>query len=177
MNSALFSDIDGVFHPSTAIRGIDLSRLGVLPRLEIQRLNLFRWCARLDDVLRRAEAAHPGTPPIMLFVHSNWRRLPWSTNSFLVDALGPLGHRFAGVTPPDMGRQQSIESLCERLDITNRLILDDASAEFGPDTPGLVITDPLLGVSAPAVMAKVEAWALERGAAAAIRPQRATARP
>lgn len=166
MSLGLFTDIDGVFHPSTAIRGIDLSMLGVNPQREIQRLNLFRWTSRLESVLARAEAANPGCEPIMLFVHSNWRKLPWATNSFLANALGPLGHRFAGVTSAELARQDSIENLCERAGISTRLILDDASREFRPGTPGLVVTDPLLGVSAPDVLAQAEAWALEHLGAA-----------
>lgn len=158
----LFTDIDGVFHPSTAIRGVDLSMLGVNPEQEIRRLNLFRWTSRLEAVLARAEAANPGCEPIMLFVHSNWRKLPWATNSFLQSALGPLGHRFAGVTSAELTRQDSIENLCERAGITSRLILDDAGQEFRPQTPGLVVTNPLLGVSAPSVLAQAEAWAHER---------------
>lgn len=132
-------------------------RLPVCPMDEVRRLDLFRWCDLLEDALAAGES--PGAQPTPIIVHSNWRRCTWATNDFLRSALGRLGHRFAGVTPSDMHRQDSIEHVCSRLGITSRLILDDSPREFLPGTAGLLLTNPLTGVNDPAVLGQVSAWA------------------
>lgn len=167
MPKALFCDFDGVFHPPTAIVGLDLALLAIAPGQVIRQRGLFRWCARLESALQDAEDA-AGTPVaeadrVLVVVHSNWARQPWITNAVLRDALGPLAHRYAGATDPSLPRQQAIDDFCARVGIDDRLILDDASAEFAPVTRGLVITNPLLGVSDPEVLYKIVTWASGAG--------------
>lgn len=151
---ALFSDIDGVFHPSNAIQGLDMATISFSGGAEYARYGLFRWTKMLEEALAESE------DEIFVIVHSSWRLQPWASARVVRDALGPLGHRFYGMTSPSLlGRQASIDDLCRRAGISDYLILDDARDEFAPRTPNLVVTNPLLGVSEAATLSTVRSWA------------------
>lgn len=148
----LFLDFDGVLHPSTAIVSIDRSALAIDPMQVISDHQLMRWAGLLEDDLSNA------SEDIAIAVHSSWRMTPWATNNVIVRALGPLGHRFAGVTRRELPRQASIEDLRERAGIADALIVDDDVQAFKPGTEGLVITNPLLGVSEERVRVAIRKW-------------------
>src|SRR6266568_3567357 len=93
---AVFADFDGVFHPSTAILGLDMPALAFQGREAFTRMGLFRWVQLLEDAL----ASSPDD--IMLIVHSSWRKQPWASSRVMRDVLGPLGHRYQGMTSPEM---------------------------------------------------------------------------
>lgn len=149
---AIFIDFDGVLHPSTATLGLDIPVLCFADGNGFRRVGLFCWAHLLEEVL----ASSPDE--ILLVVHSTWRQQPWATPRLLRELLGPLGHRYQGITAPHLSRQASIEDLCARAGIEDHLILDDARDEFDPDTCRLVITNPLLGISEPAALQAVRSW-------------------
>jgi hypothetical protein len=150
---AVFSDIDGVLHSPALLRGLDASTLAMAGATRMREMGLFCWADQLEAVLQEADAAAGHTVPLIL--HSTWRKQPWASMRLLRDALGPLGHRLEGMTSPDLDREASILELATRAGFDNFLVLDDASAEFDQGIKNLVITNPLLGVSDPAVLCKI----------------------
>jgi hypothetical protein len=154
---ALFSDIDGVLHPPSAIQGLSMATLALGRADTFARLGLFCWAGILEDLLVQTD------DDLGLIIHSTWRQQSWVSPQLMRAALGPLGHRFIGMTSPDLQRQASIEDLCQRAGISDRLILDDAGDEFAPGTPGLLVTNPLRGVSDPAIQDRLIEWS-HRGA-------------
>jgi hypothetical protein len=150
---ALFTDFEGVLHPSTAIRGLDMATISFGGGAQFAKHGLFRWASLLEEALSES------SDDICVVVHSSWRKQPWASQRLVRDALGPLGHRFHGMTTVDLPRQASIEDVCRRAGISDYMILDDARAEFRPGTPNLVITNPLLGVSEPAMIKAITSWA------------------
>jgi len=151
---AIFLDIDGVFHPSTAIEHLDLS---IPLMVSIEQHKLMRWCDELADLLE-------GHDDVMLFVHSTWRFQ--MQNADLRMALGErLGGHYQGVTNTDeRARFSSIEQLVSRAQLDDYLILDDARDEFPADCAALVLCNPLLGITENRVKNAVSTW-LQRSAA------------
>ncbi len=149
-------DIDGVLHPTAAIEGLSISEMTFSPKPTIEKHQLFRWCSQLEEALS-------GNPDIAILIHSNWRRQHWATNEFFRHALGPLGHRFIGIAPADLDREDSISNFCTRFDVQDCLIVDDAYMEFklGDQTPNLIVTDPLQGVNDTKVLSKISAWSIQ----------------
>lgn len=150
-------DIDGVLHPTDAIKDLKISKIAFNPEHTIERLNLFRWTTEL-------EVALAGDPNAVIVVHSSWRHQKWATNDFFRKALGPAGHRFIACTPNEKyEREESIYHFCKRIDATDCLIVDDAHGEFalGELTPNLVVTNPLTGINDPGVLQKISAWAAQ----------------
>ena len=90
---AVFLDIDGVFHPSTAIEGKDPA---IPMDVYAKNHDLLRWTPVLAEMLQ-------GHEDVMLFVHSNWRTAV--SNATLRELLGPLGkgRLFQGVTDVNVG--------------------------------------------------------------------------
>ena len=146
---AVFLDIDGVFHPSTAIEGKDPAiPMDVFARDH----DLLRWTPVLAELLH-------GHEDVMLFVHSNWRTAV--SNATLRELLGPLGkgRLFQGVTDVNVrDREPSIKAMVNQAQIDHFLILDDAYQEFSELVGNLVVCNPLLGVSDPEVQTKVRDW-------------------
>jgi HAD domain in Swiss Army Knife RNA repair proteins len=147
----VFLDFDGVVHPVSAIvdwrtlnvHGADIHNL-------IERRDLFRWLPLLKSRLE----AHPD---ILLAVHSGWRAV--LDNSKMKEVLGPdLSDRFIGVTSMEKTRYQGIIDMVDRADISQYLIIDDATHEFPQGLENLVATDPEVGVNDPAVLGRLEQW-------------------
>jgi len=131
----IFLDFDGILHPAGSPPG------AVLP---------FEWLPILERLLTP-------WPDVRLAVHSTWRY------SFkpdeLSELLGPLGPRFIGAVPRGPRAESILWFLHMNAAITSYLVLDDAPAEFPRGFPGnLVLCEPLLGISAPEVQARIEAW-------------------
>lgn len=152
MQKYLFIDIDGVLHPSVAILSFDVATVAMQGGDALKDAGLCCFSQNLEDVL--AESPYD----IRVVVHSSWRTKPWADSRLLRDVLGPLGHRFAGTTPPHMPRHQSILDVCQRAEIDDYLILDDAQDEFPRSASELVVTNPLLGVSDPGTLEAVRGW-------------------
>lgn len=153
MQKCLFIDIDGVLHPSTAILSCDVATVALRGGAALKDAGLCCFSQKLEDVLAESPC------DIGVVVHSSWRTKHWADSRLLRDVLGPLAHRFEGTTPPHMQRHQSILYVCQRAEIDDYLILDDAQDEFPPSALGLVVTNPLLGVSDPGALEAVRAWA------------------
>lgn len=153
MRKCLFIDIDGVLHPSTAILSCDVATVALRGGNALKDAGLCCFSQKLEDVLAESPC------DIGVVVHSSWRTKYWADSRLLRDVLGPLAHRFEGTTPPHMPRHQSILYVCQRAEIDDYLILDDAQDEFPPSASGLVVTNPLLGVSDPDALEAVRAWA------------------
>ncbi|WP_043288212.1 HAD domain-containing protein [Paraburkholderia oxyphila] len=109
-NLVLFLDFDGVLHP------YDEPALDENFRL-IQNPDLFKWRPVLEQLLEPF-------PDVRIVVSSDWRRL--FGDAALIELLGPLGERFAGVVE-GYGPTRAVEILTEvqRRSIAHWLALDD----------------------------------------------------
>jgi hypothetical protein len=131
----IFLDFDGILHPAGGPSGT------VLP---------FEWLPILTRLLAP-------WPDVNLAVHSTWRYL--YKHDELRELLGSLGPRFIGAAPRGPRAESILWFLQLNPVIDSYLVLDDAPAEFPADFPGnLVVCEPLLGISAPEVQARIEAW-------------------
>jgi hypothetical protein len=109
-NPVLFLDFDGVLHAHDE------------PALDqnfhlIPNANLFMWRPVLEQMLEPF-------PDVRIVVSSDWRR--WFDDAALMELLGPLGQRFAGVVEGD-GPTRAVEILTEvrRRAFAHWLALDD----------------------------------------------------
>jgi hypothetical protein len=146
---AIFIDFDGVMHPSTAIETLD-TKLPLLP--QVQALDLFRWTYVLADMLH-------DHPDVMLFVHSSWGHM--LDNTAMRQVLGPLAQdgRYFSVTNTGISqREASIADMVDKAQLDSFLILDDAHAEFSALRKHLVVCNPLIGITEPAVKQSVVNW-------------------
>lgn len=140
-------DFDGCLHSVEDIA--DLAGgvpLGVNLLDEVGRRGLMRWWPLLHDLLDRR-------PNLMLMVHSGWRN--FLSDGQIRKLLTPYEDRFLGTTPRGP-RWRSIMECVERFDIGNVVIIDDAVNEFPPGLECLVACHPYVGVSDPAVLARIE---------------------
>lgn len=141
----LFIDFDGVVHPVDA--GEILLEDG---EMKIVGKDLFVWLPLLELILAPF-------PHVHLCVHSSWRNL--HTEDELAALLPPgLASRFAGTTIKGLSRHESI--LCFAIDhaVESLAILDDMRDQFPPDCPDLILCDPNLGISQPALRQRLQAW-------------------
>ncbi|MEX3939865.1 HAD domain-containing protein [Paraburkholderia sp. BR10937] len=106
----LFLDFDGVLHACDELALDDNFRL-------IENPNLFMWCPVLERILAPF-------PEVRVVVSSDWRRR--FDDAALIELLGPLGARFAGVVE-GYGPTRAAEILAEvqRRSIALWLALDD----------------------------------------------------
>lgn len=153
----VFLDFDGVLHPSTVVLDVDRVALSMNPLATVAKHKLLRWAPLVERVL--AECTEQTGDEFTIAVHSSWRKSGWATNAVLRDALGPLGHRFLGVTNPQMERQASILDLCARCEIEDYLIVDDDRMAFAPGTMNLIVTNPLAGMSDRLCLDELRSWA------------------
>lgn len=153
----LFLDFDGVLHPSTVVLDVDRLALTANPLATIAKHRMLRWAPLLEELLCECQAQTGEEYTIA--VHSSWRKTNWATNSVLRQALGPLGHRFLGVTNPQLERQASIQDLCQRCGVDDFLIVDDDRSAFAPGTMNLVVTNPLCGLSDRQCLDQIRSWA------------------
>lgn len=128
----VFLDFDGVLHP--------LVEAGS-PVIH------FIWLPLLLDILEGHEDVH-------IVVQSTWQYI--HTDHELREFLGPRFFAATGKGP----RQESIERYLHANHhlITSHIILDDAQDEFSPIPWNFVVCDSALGVSEPAVQAKLKKW-------------------
>jgi len=144
---AIFLDIDGVLHPTTAIEHFN----PLMPLAEsMARHQLMRWCDDLADLM-------DGHDDVLLFVHSSWRFQ--FENADLRMALGRLGHLYEGITDQEeRNRFPSITQMAARAGLDDYLILDDARDAFPADCAQLVLCNPLLGITEDRVKTAVRTW-------------------
>jgi hypothetical protein len=150
----LFLDFDGVLHPSTAILNKDMPTLALQGIEQLLEGGLFQWRSQLEQALSRSESEQE----IAIVVHSSWRNQTWMSSALARELLGPLGHRFAGFVEQHEPRERAITKFIDRMQIEEFLILDDAYAEFSVLHDRLLVTNPLLGVSDPQVLAQIGCW-------------------
>lgn len=131
----LFLDFDGVLHAHDEPALDDNFRL-------LQNPNLFRWCPVLELLLEPF-------PDVRIVVSSDWRR--WFDDAALIELLGPLGERFAGVVE-GYGPTRAAEILTEvrRRSIVRWLALDDhpSVAEAAKENPRFIACAGHTGVAA-----------------------------
>jgi hypothetical protein len=154
---AIFLDLDGVVHPpSIALdwqklqsSGISLAEFG---RREQGRA--FCWLPAFAGLLREH-------PDVLVLVHSSWREL--CSRSEIQDLLACLPKEQVDVVPVNraLDRYASIRDLVQRVDIVQYLILDDDRAAFPQHCEQLALCNPHMGLSDPAVQARICEW-LER---------------
>ena len=128
----VFLDFDGVLHPL------------VEPGSPVTH---FVWLPLLLDILEGHEDVH-------IVVHSTWRYI--QTDSELRDLVGPRFIAATGKGP----RQESIDGYlyANRHLVKSSVILDDALDEFSPAPGNLIACNSALGVSEPAIQAKLKQW-------------------
>lgn len=143
----IFLDFDGVLHKATEI--VDWPTSGLSLSEFSERLQLFYWAPYLAGLLE----AHS---EVQIIIHSTWRK-QCSVEQMQV-LLGPLGPRVLGMTHRGLLRVESITDAIKGHDIQDYLILDDDAGAFPEGTTGLVLCDPLTGVSDPHTLARIEAW-------------------
>lgn len=133
----LFTDFDGVLHPSG-------SCVWDAEKQQMQASNAFRWWSHLKDVFVGYN--------IELVIHSTWR-LMWETDTELL-AMLPVSMRpfITGVTDRNiMSRAASIEAYVKENSISHFLVLDDEPKAFSMNYKKLIGCDPKTGVSSVAV--------------------------
>lgn len=151
---ALFLDFDGPLHPSTAIEGIRRPP----DQQTCKDRQLFRWARHLEEII--APLSEERRAEILIVAHSSWRKIDGLSQSLIRESLGPiLSEMYVGMTRPDLGRWESILDTCNRFDIDDYLIIDDATKEFPEGLPQLVICNPLKGLSDPQVQDRIAEWA------------------
>lgn len=157
-NKALFLDFDGPLHPSTAIEGIRRP-----PDADAcKERQLFRWAPHLEDAL--STLSDEQRADLLIVAHSSWRKIEGLSQGLIRESLGPmLAEMYVGMTRPDLDRWESIQDTCQRFDIEDFLIIDDATAEFPAGLPQLVICNPLKGLSDPLVQSRITEWASSDG--------------
>lgn len=138
-------DFDGVLHR----QGADaLSEDGKL----LQNPELFCWLPLLEEALKPY-------PDVKIIVSSDWHRL--CTDGKLIELLGGLGERFAGVLEArGGGRAAEILTDARRRGLTRWIALDDHASVRDAEAmgdPRFIACDPLLGISDESVIARLQA--------------------
>ncbi|MEX3982562.1 HAD domain-containing protein [Paraburkholderia sp. EG287A] len=130
----LFLDFDGVLHAYDELALDDGFRL-------IENPNLFMWCPVLEQILAPF-------PDVRIVISSDWRRL--FDDAALIELLGPLGARFAGVVE-EYGPTRAAEILAEvqRRSITRWLALDDhpSVVDAAREDPRFIVCSGRTGVA------------------------------
>lgn len=143
----IFLDFEGVLHGATEL--VDWPTSG-LPLAEFaKRLNLLYWAPHLAKLLE-------GHGDVKIIVYSTWRKE--CRVEQLQALMGPLGPFVLGMTHRGLARTESIVDMVKRLEIEDYLIIDDDPSAFPPETHGLVICNPLAGVSDPSIQALIAQW-------------------
>ena len=143
----IFLDFEGVLHGANEL--VDWPTSG-LPLAEFaKRLQLLYWAPDLAKLLE-------GHDDVKIIVYSTWRKE--CRVEQLQALLGPLGPYVLGMTHRGLARAESIVDMVKRLEIADYIILDDDRSAFPEGTDGLVICDPLTGVSAPRIQAEITQW-------------------
>lgn len=145
LDNVLLIDFDGVTHH------IDEGDILLIDgEMRFEGTNLFQWLPIIEEIVLEH-------PTLMVAIHSSWRNS--HTHEELAAFLPPgLRERFAGATFTRMSRFESIEAFVSDHQVKRHAILDDSQKEFPPGCPELILCDPALGVSDPAVAAKLRAW-------------------
>lgn len=146
MRATLFLDFDGVLHPYGEPALDDGFRLLDNPRL-------FQWTPILATVLEPYD--------IDIIVSSDWRYL--FDDEALKRLISPLGTRFAGITPSNIGvgrtRAEEILAYAEVLRLDRWLALDDDPCLLQWIQTGevrFIHCPPAEGVSSAAVRAELK---------------------
>lgn len=143
MRTALFLDIDGVFHPHSSVRQeIDTGALSMGGK------GLLRWAPLLWPVVAPTSA--------WLVVHSAWRH-HYRLDEIVAMFPPPLRDRITDVTT-GAGRYESIVEYVERYRIGRFAVLDDTPGAFPSGWPYLIACDPETGLSAPAFKARIKSF-------------------
>lgn len=145
LKMVVYLDFDGVLHP---LGTEALSADGQILRNPV----LFCWLPLLEDALAPF-------PEVQIIVSSDWNRL--CTDGKLIELLGGLGERFAGVLETrGGGRAAEILTDARRRGLRNWLALDDhasvRSAEDAGD-PRYISCNPLRGVNDESVLERLRA--------------------
>jgi hypothetical protein len=148
---ALFLDFDGVLHPHSATRFFQM----LLPVSKcIERGRMFRYIPILYDILQKHS-------DVRIFVHSSWRQ--FDDDDALKNRLGSVADWFAGATPRDLSRFDSIQFIVDFYNLTDYCILDDLSDEFPENLPQLLLCDSEVGIYDKTVREKLKNWLEGKG--------------
>jgi hypothetical protein len=140
MKTALFLDIDGVLHPTSAISCDFVDR-----EMVIEGEDLLRWVPILWGMIEQLN--------VQLVVHSSWRHI-YRLDEILRQFPLPIRDRVFDVTTGG-GRYESLVGYVERYRIERFAVLDDMPGAFPTRWPHLIVCDPELGISEPAVQERL----------------------
>lgn len=144
--TVIWLDFDGVLH-RLGCPGLDFEDGQIL-----QNPELFCWLPLL-------EAALKPYPEVQIIVSSDWNRL--CTDGKLIELLGPLGGRFAGVLEArGGGRAQEILADARRRGLTRWLAIDDHASVFAAEAAGdprFIACDSSRGISDESVLRRLRA--------------------
>ncbi len=142
----LFLDFDGVLHAPKAIAGAKPP----LTSRQIQQgwPQTFEHLPALKTILE-------GHPDIAVVVSSSWRL--YLGDDELRELLKPISRWFAGSVQKG-SRDEAIQEWLKHHTDIDYAILDDVARFFPGDWPRLILCNSALGLSDPAVQAKLKDW-------------------
>lgn len=152
MSKTIFLDFDGPLHPTESIRGIP----SPITQQVIDERNLFRWVPLLEDAVANSPACV--REGLCIAAHSSWR-LRFDVDQQIVrNNLRSLASYYVGMTNPALLRWPSIQDMCQRAQIEDYLIIDDAIDEFPQNLQQLIVCSPSKGLSDQDVMSRLTQW-------------------
>lgn len=140
IKTALFLDIDGVLHPMSAIEIEEVGRETI-----VTGENLLRWVPILWKLIEEVD--------VQLVVHSSWRHI-YRRDEIVRRFPMPIRDRIFDVTA-GAGHYESVIQYVERYRIDRFAVLDDMHSAFPTGWRHLIVCDPELGISDPAVQKRV----------------------
>ncbi|MEG0046113.1 MAG: HAD domain-containing protein [Comamonas sp.] len=144
----IFLDFDGVLHPPKAISGAQ-------PPLTPAQIKQ-GWPATFQH-LHILKARLEERPEIAVLVSSSWRS--YLNDAELKELLEPISPWFAGSVKKG-SRDEAIKEWLEQHLIQDYVILDDVAKFFPGSWPRLILCNSALGISDPAVQARLQYWIL-----------------
>lgn len=141
-------DFDGALHPSTEVADFQDVGLPLLAYIQT-RPQLLRWGHLLNEAMSGSDCE--------VIVHSSWRNEVLDSDLRRLLKPSGLAERFVGSAPRNMKREAAILEVARVMGLgaDELLIVDDAVDEFSALSSRLVVCNPLVGISDPAVLALI----------------------
>lgn len=142
----IFLDFDGCVHTPKAIAGAQ-------PPLTAAQIKA-GWPETFQHlpILAKLLAGHAD---IAVVVSSSWRL--YLDDDALAELLQPISQWFAGSIKKGR-RDEEIRAWLDRHSVEDFVVLDDVAKFFPGSWPSLILCNPALGISEPAVQQKLVKW-------------------
>ncbi|MFZ7309358.1 HAD domain-containing protein [Comamonas jiangduensis] len=142
----IFLDFDGCLHQHKAIAG-------ARPPLTAAQIKA-GWPETFQH-LHILEKLLAGHTDIAVVVSSAWRL--YLEDEVLCELLQPISQWFAGSIKKGQ-RDEEIRAWLDRHPVDDFVVLDDVAKFFLGSWPSLILCNPALGISEPAVQQKLAKW-------------------